>query len=408
MTTVPQDVAPVLRHLDTRLLVDLTCRLVQIDSVYRPARGGNEEEVALYVAALLNEWGIPAKIEYVEPGRPNVMGVLKGTEPGKTLLFEGHTDVVTEGDPAGWEHPPFEARIVGDRIYGRGACDTKNNLAAALVVCKAIKDSGVPFKGQILMAVPVDEESRMIGIKQMINSGWCDDVDGAIICEPEENQLCITQKGAMRIVISGYGKMSHGAMPRAGVNPIPPLAEIVTRLMRLEAAECARHGEDVYLGWPSITPTIFHGPETGDPQINVLPANAVVKLDLRTTPAQSHAFLEQAIRSIVDEVAVCTPGFSATVEVLEDRPYTVTSMHDPVVVASANAYRMVTGKEPRYNGVPGATDGTFLWAWKNIPIVTYGAGGRTIPHQTDEYVEIPELIETAQIYAAAAMLYLNR
>jgi succinyl-diaminopimelate desuccinylase len=138
-----------------------------------------------------------------------------------------------------------------------------------------------------------------------------------------------------------------------------------------------------------------------------VPAQALLSLDIRTIPAQSHPFLEQAIRSLVDEVAACTPGFSAAVEVIEDRPCTLTAKDDPVVVASAEAYRMVTGKEPVYNGVPGATDGTFLWAWKQIPIVTYGAGGRTVPHQKDEFVEIPELIETARIYTAAAMLYLG-
>lgn len=401
------DIARVLQHVDTRLLVELTQQLVRTDSVYRPETGGSEEKVALMVAGLLRDWGFEVKTEYAAPGRPNVMAVLEGQGPGKTLLFEGHTDVVTEGDPATWTYPPFGAEIVNNRIYGRGACDTKGNLAAAMVACKALKEAGAPFNGRILLAVPVDEESMMIGIKQMIRSGWCDNVDGAIICEPEENQLCITQKGAMRMVIRGYGKMAHGAMPRSGVNPIPPLAEMVTRIMKLEAAECERHGEDPYLGWPSLTPTIFAGPEKGEPQINVVPAQALLTLDIRTIPAQDHEYLKRAVRTIVEEVAAATPGFRAELEVIEERPCTFTDQQDPVVVASAEAYRLVTGKEPVYNGVPGATDGTFLWAWKNIPIVTYGAGGRTVPHQKDEYVDIPELIETAKIYTAAALYFLR-
>lgn len=395
------------KHLDTDRLIELTRELIRIDSVYRPAEGVSEETVAHYVADTLRSWGFETKLEYAAPGRPNVMATLDGNAPGKTLLFEGHTDVVTEGDPSAWTYPPFEALVVGDRIYGRGACDTKNNLAAAMVAAKAIKDASVPFRGQIRLAVPVDEESMMMGIKQMIRSGWCDGVDGAIICEPEENQLCIEQKGAIRIAIRGYGKMAHGAMPRSGVNPIPPLAEMVTRFMRLEADECQRHGENPLLGWPSVTPSIFAGPETGEPQINVVPAQALLTLDIRTLPSQDHDYLVRTIQSIVTQVAADVPGFRATLEVIEDRPCTKTAREDPVVTASAKAYRMVTGKEPRYNGVPGATDGTFLWAWKQIPIVTYGAGNRTVPHQVDEYVDIPELIETARIYAAAALLFLN-
>ena len=66
------------------------------------------------------------------PGRPNVIAFLRGNNPGKTILFEGHTDVVTPGDVSQWKYDPFGGEIVGDRLYGRGACDTKGNLAAAI------------------------------------------------------------------------------------------------------------------------------------------------------------------------------------------------------------------------------------------------------------------------------------
>lgn len=403
----PSILERVLQHVDQDLLVALTRSLIRIDSVYRPGSGTTEARVASYVANLLQEWGFTVRVEEAAPGRPNVMAELRGTSPGKTLLFEAHSDVVTEGDARSWTYPPFEGVVVDDRIYGRGACDTKGNLAAAMVALKAIKEAAIDFPGRILLAIPVDEEGLMIGIKQMIRSGWCDGVDGAIICEPEENQLCIAQKGALRIGIRAYGRMAHGAMPRSGVNPVTPLCRMVTRLAELERNECERFGEDPHVGWPSITPTIFLAPEGGEPQINVIPNQAYVTLDIRTTPAQDHEYLKETVELIARQVERDVPGLRVEVTLIDERPCTQTPPDDPVVMASAQAYRLVTGREPRYNGVPGATDGTFLWAWKGIPIVTFGAGKREIPHQVDEYVEIPELIETARIYAAAAILFLT-
>ena len=397
----------VLEHVDAQLVVELTCALVRIDSVYRPEQGTAEEPVARYVADRLKAWGFPVRMEEAAPGRPNVMAELRGRRQGKTLLFEAHTDVVTEGDPRLWTYPPFGGTVAGDRIYGRGACDTKGNLAAAMVALKAIKDAGVDLPGRILLAVPVDEEGLMIGIKRMIQAGWCDGVDGAIICEPEENQLCIAQKGAIRIGIRACGKMAHGAMPRAGINPVTPLCRMVARLADLEREEGLRHGEDPLVGWPSITPTIFQAPPAGEPQINVIPGEAYLTLDIRTTPQQDHQVLKAAVDAIVREEATRVPGLRVEVEIIDERPCTATPASDPVVQAAAEAIRRVTGREPRYNGVPGATDGTFLWAWKGIPIVTFGAGKREVPHQVDEYVDIPELVETARLYAAAAVIFLT-
>lgn len=402
------DLDRVLGGIDPEELVRLTQALVRIDSVARPDRGRYEAEVVDHVQALLQRWGLPVRRAEVEPGRPNLMAELAGARgPGRTLLFEAHTDVVTEGDASAWTHPPFGGVRVGDRIYGRGACDTKNNLAAMLLAARALQKAGCPFPGRILLAIPVDEEGMMTGIKAMIRAGWCDGVDAAVICEPEENLLCTVQKGALRLRIRGEGKMAHGAMPRAGVNPVTPLAEIAVRLSRLEAAECERHGEDPLVGWPSVTPTVFRAPAAGEAQLNVVPATAEMYVDVRTTPAQDHAGLLAEIERVVADVARSVPGFRATCERLDERPVTHTPRDHPIVAAAAAGYRLVTGREPGFAGVPGATDGTFLRAWAGVPFVTTGSGKRTVPHQVDEYVDIPELVEACRLYAATAYLYLN-
>ncbi|GEB32851.1 MULTISPECIES: M20 family metallopeptidase [Brevibacillus] len=398
----------VISFVDEQEVVRLTQELVRIPSVFRPEQAGaNEERVALFVADYLRKMGLQVFYEEVVPGRPNVIAFYDSGRPGKTLLFEAHTDVVTEGDRDAWSYDPFGAAISGGRIYGRGACDTKGNLAAAICAVKAIQRSKEAFAGKILLCIPCDEEGMMIGIKDFIKRGWAKGVDAAIICEPEENQLCITQKGAMRAILRTYGKMAHGAMPLTGINPNTRMARAIVALEELERREMARLGEHPMLGWPSITPTIVQAPVKGDAQINVVPDQCMTTLDIRTVPGQEHERLHEEMQAILQALAREDDKFKATLEVIEERPWTLTAMEAEVVTSVASAYREITGKAPIYNGVPGATDGTFLHK-AGIPILTTGAGDRHIPHHADEYVDIDELVESTQLFALSALTFLTQ
>ena len=393
---------------DRKAVIDLTQQLVQIPSVYRGegVEGGNEEKVANYVAEHLRGIGIETHIEEVVPGRPNVIGIIDSGKPGKTLLFEGHTDVVTEGDRNAWKYDPFGAEIVEGRMYGRGTNDTKGNLACMITAVHSILQDEEEFSGKIILCIPCDEEGLMLGIKHFIKQGWAKGVDGAIICEPEENNVCIAQRGAIRLQVDFHGKMAHGAISWSGINPNWRLARFITEIEKLEKAETKRLGEDPYLKWPSITPTIIQSPVTGDAQINVIPDHCRLTLDIRTVPEQNHDVLLQTIEGIVSDMKAEDSDCRIDLTVLDNRPPTATAKEDAVVKAIYGAVEEITGKEPIYNGVPGATDGTFLHM-EGIPIVTIGAGDREIPHQLNEYVDIEELAETTAIFKEAALRFLN-
>ena len=411
-------------------LIKLTQDLIRIPSVRGQQEGNNEEKVAFFVSRLLEEMGLDVVVEEVQPGSPNVIALLQGEEDGPCLMFECHTDVVTEGDASEWKYGPYEGKLVGNRIYGRGACDTKGNLAAAIKAIQAISQSGIPFKGRILLGILVDEEGMMSGVKHFIRQGWANGVQAAIICEPVDNHLCITQKGALRAELITSGKMSHGAMPLAGLNPIPPMISILEKMRQLEEEEIERLGKDVFLGYPSITPTVLQAPVKGEPQLNVVPYQCRALLDIRTIPGQSHEALKKQLEDIVreEERSVhaslnASPlremrealekglskgiSYQSRLDVFEDRPWTKTSREEPIVKAVSKAIRSITGEEPTYGGVLGATDGTFLSAWAGIPIVTIGAGKWMIPHQKDEWVSVEDLELTAKIYAASALEFLN-
>jgi len=415
-------VKKVLEAVDHDELLQLTKDLIRINSVWDPAAGTSEQAVADHVVKWAEERGFTVQVDMVAPKRPNVIVTWNAGPGDRKLMFEGHMDVVTPGDVSTWKYDPFGAEIKDGRMYGRGTNDTKGNLAAALVAMHAIKQSSVPLSGSVVGGVLCDEEDMMIGVHDFIERGHADDVTGAIICEPQDGLICTSQKGAVRASYTISGRMSHGAMPLSGLNTAPAIAALLNGLHRIEKDAVRKLGKDPHLGWPSFTPTVIQAPSQGAPQLNVMPSEARVLVDVRTIPGQDHNRIRDDLTGLATEVADEVNGMYASydreldlerahdmsvdVEFLTDRPCTKTDTGDPVVAAADWATRMVLKTEPVYAGVPGATDGTFLWALKDIPIVTMGAGDRQVPHTKDEWVDLDQLMETADTYALAALHYL--
>jgi succinyl-diaminopimelate desuccinylase len=387
--------------VDSEALLDFTRRLVQVPTVNEPGRG--EAPAAELVADLMRSWGWEPIVEEVAPGRPNVIATVEGGRPGPTLLFEGHTDVVTEGDSAQWTVAPFGSEIVEGRLYGRGSADMKSGLAAMLFATREVQRSG-PFPGRIRLAVLVDEEGMMLGAKHFVAAGHASDVDAAIVCEPEAEQVCLTAKGAVRVRLDFHGAMAHGAMPQHGRNPVPVLGRTLAWLADYQTQLQNSCGAHPHLGLPYVTPTVAH---SGDlDQINVISADAVLALDIRTVPGLDHADIVTAIEKGVT-AAAADSGVEVRMTVIDDRPATETAADSPVAQAVLAAHEQVTGKPAEIGGVPGATDGTILWRDAGLPVVVYGPGGKWIAHQVDEYVEIDDILRKARVYERAARLFLD-
>ena len=384
--------------------------------------GTSEQPAADYIFKWAREQGFEAIMEEVAPGRSNVIVTWSVGAGNRKLMFEGHTDVVTPGDESVWQYDPFGAEIVGRLMYGRGTNDTKGNLAAMLIAMAALKRSGIKLSGTIIGGVLCDEEDQMLGVRNFIERGHADAITGAVICEPQDGLICTTQKGALRAQFTIAGRMSHGAMPLSGLNTAPAVAKLISALHDLEHKAVKHPGRNELLGWPSFTPTVIQAPATGAPQLNVVPGEARILVDIRTIPGQSHPQIisdlealaveieQQARQDYIDYDKLLNlernRDLRIEMEILTDRPCTLTDREDPVVLAADWATRKLTGAVPTYAGVPGATDGTFLWSLKNIPIVTMGAGDRQVPHQVDEWVDLDQLVETAKIYALTALCYL--
>ena len=391
-------------QVDTAAAVAFAQELVRIRSVHEPGTGGTEAEAAALVERRMREFGWDPRVEQVAPGRPNVVAVLDGRAgPGPTLMLEGHTDVVTEGDRGTWSFDPFAGDIVDGWLRGRGSADMKSGLAAMLYAAKAVVDAG-PFPGRLVVAALVDEEGLMLGAKRFAASSLAAEVDGAICCEPEAGEVCAVSKGAIRLAVTFTGAMAHGAMPQHARNPLPVAARYVLAVERLQADLLERHGVHEHLGEVYLTPTVVTGGDVD--QINVIPARAVVCLDIRTVPGVDHPTLVGHLTDLAATTGA-DAGVDASVEVVDDRPAVDTPVDHPMIRALVAAHQDVTGERAAYGGVPGATDGTILTAHAGIPTVVYGPGGKWIAHQADECVEVAEIERCARVYARAAHGYLR-
>ena len=385
-------------------VVALTRDLVRLRTVHEPERGTGEAPAAALVAETMRGFGWEPQVTEVAPGRPNVVAVVEGGGgPGPTLAFEGHTDVVTEGDRDRWSVDPYGGEIRDGRLYGRGSADMKSGVAAMLHAVRALQLAG-PFPGRVLVCALVDEEGLMLGAKHFAGTGLAASVDGAIVCEPEEGEICTSAKGAVRIRVDLLGVMAHGAMPQHGRNPVAPLGRLLVALAGLQERLQAAHPAHEHLGEVYVTPTVTSAGSAD--QINVIPARATVCVDVRTIPGVDHAALVAGVRELAVE-AGAPSGVTAEVTVIDDRPCVEVAEDHPLVVALAGAHEAVLGEPARYGGVPGATDGTILTRDAGMATVVYGPGGKWIAHQADEFVEVADIVRCAHVYAEAAHRFLT-
>jgi succinyl-diaminopimelate desuccinylase len=388
--------------IDHRALVEFTQQLVRIPSVFDPSTDRCEQPAAEAVAAQMQSFGWSPTFDVVAPGRPNVIAVIDGGRPGPTLCFEGHTDVVTEGDTSLWTVDPFAATISGGRLYGRGSADMKSGLAAAMFAAHEVQQRG-PFPGRIVLAALVDEEGMMSGVKQFVANGFASGIDAAICCEPEGGEICNSSKGAVRVRVDLHGRMAHGAMPFMGANPNRAMGALLERLAVLDDALKHEFRTHEHLGDVWVTPTVLR---SGVPaQMNVMPADATVWVDLRTIPGVDHDALVARVYAAA-MAAGDDLGVTASVEVIDDRPAVHTDADTMLVCSVRAAHAAVLGEAGRLGGVPGSTDGTILTSRTGMPTVVYGPGGKWIAHQADEYVELADIESHAEVYAEAALRFL--
>jgi succinyl-diaminopimelate desuccinylase len=377
--------------VDRTELLGLLQALVRVRSVNPP---GDEEPATRLCEEKLKAFGLETTWVPYGPNRAHVVGRLRGTGKAPGLLFSGHVDVVPPGAVA-WQHEPFGAALVGDRLYGRGACDMKSGVAALIMAAGALARSGRPLAGDLVVAITADEEAGCGGAEHLVKEPLFDGVGAALIAEPSDLGVFVAEKGAFWLEVTFFGKTAHGSMPDRGENAIERMAVFLTRLPGLYPADLPAHS---ILG----RPTLNVGQISGGVKINVVPDRCSVMLDMRTIPGQRHAEIRARLEAIAAEVMQGHPGARVEVQTVIDRDPVSSPPDSPLARAVVDAVTAVAGTRPTPGGVPYFTDACIFAPVLNIPMVICGPGLPGMAHQPDEYVDVPQVVQAAEVFARAA------
>jgi len=344
--------------------------------------------LAEYVARFFQRNSIPFELQPVFEGRPNVIGRLEGKPGGRTLVLEAHMDTASE---LGMCKPPFQPLRDGNRMHGRGSCDTKAGLAAMMHALKLVRDSKLQPRASVWLVAAVDEEHSFRGVVKFLEKGV--KADGAIVAEPTGLETVVASKGVLRWRIRTRGRAAHSSKPNLGVNAVTKMAKLVAAMVERLPASFQKRSHPL-LG----SPTLNVGVIQGGLQVNQVPDSCTIEVDRRLLPGETKESVYGELESLVAELRATDRDLEVEMEppMLEDYPLE-TSPAERIVQTVLKTSQEVAGRAGLV-GVPYGSDASKL-ARAGIPSVIFGPGNIDLAHAADELVELDQVRLAAEIYA---------
>jgi succinyl-diaminopimelate desuccinylase len=380
-----------LSSMDTDKLIELTQKLIRIPSVNPP---GEYNDISVLFYDRMRSMGLNTAILEGKPGKPNVLGMLPGTDPkASVLLLSGHMDVVSASNPSAWRYDPFGGEIHEDKIWGRGAIDMKGALAAAILALESVMKAGVQLRGTVILGATVDDETAgPWGMKYVINRGL--DAEGwpqpTVHVLGEANNLNITGafKGRLWVKISVGGKSAHGGEPEAGINAIEKMLKLILNLNGLCRRDHPLMGRE----------TLNIGKILGGEVVNVVPSGCTVHIDFRMCSPGNADEGEKRLRNIIRRLEKEDPDFHVEeLEIYEIRDPVEISREHSLIQTMAQCVENITGRKPEFEGSLSAGD-LYHVLKMGIPGAWIGAGNGSLRHAKNEHIAIQDLIEMTQVY----------
>jgi succinyl-diaminopimelate desuccinylase len=417
----------VLRDIESRTdeIVALTQDLIRFPTVNPP--GEAYRPCAEHLGERLKKRGFA--VEYLRaegtPGdsdkypRINIIARREGASKGPCVHFNGHLDVVQTG--AGWSVDPFAGVVKDGKVYGRGACDMKGGIAAAVVAVEALLDSGLALPGALEISGTVDEESGGYGgVAWLAERGWFSKprVDHVIIPEPlNVDRVCIGHRGVWWAEIETHGRQAHGSMPFLGDSAIRHMAAVFERIEHdLYPALAARHSDMPVVPDGARASTLninsVHGGESE--AFEGLPAPCVADscrmiIDRRFLIEESLDGVRTEMRALLDGLARERRDFRYDLRELFAVAPTMADRDGPVATATASAIRRVLGKDAAIVCSPGTYDQKHVDRIGRLKeCIAYGPGVLELAHQPDEWVSVADMQNAAKVMALAALDLLGR
>lgn len=406
-------------------VVELTRDLVRIPTINPP--GENYGPCAEFLGKRLLKSGFD--VEYVRaegvPGdsdkypRMNVIGTRAGRSAGPCVHFNGHIDVVETG--SGWTVDPFAAVIDKGRVYGRGACDMKGGIAAAIIAVEALLEIVPDLPGTIEISGTADEESGGFGgVAYLAERGWFSKprVDHVIIPEPlNVDRVCIGHRGVWWAEIETHGRMAHGSMPFFGDCAVRHMAAVLASFERELYPKLGRRLTEM--------PVVPDGARASSMNINSIhggqaensdglpspcvPDSCRAIIDRRFLIEEDLAEVKSEVRFLLDQLVEERNGFRYSMRDMFEVEPSMTDKDAPVVLATSAAIKRVLGKEAKIVCSPGTYDQKHVdRIGKLKDCIAYGPGIVDLAHQPDEYVDIDDLVNAAKVMALAAHTLLTK
>ncbi|MHB1005634.1 MAG: M20 family metallopeptidase [Chloroflexota bacterium] len=363
--------------------------LVRAPSVNPP--GDTAAAVRVLAEALAPE-GIAWRAHAAKPGLESFVARLPGRGPGKTLLLNGHIDVVPAGE--NWTTAPFGGDVREGRVYGRGTADMKGGIAAMALAVMAIKRAGTPFAGEVLFTAVADEETGgRYGTRFLLEQGIGREAAYAIVGEPTRLNLDLGNRGVTWFEIDIEGRAGHPGRPH-GANPI----HYAGRLINAIAGMQFDLRNDLFeVPVPSITVTMVEG----GVKANVIPSACKLTVDRRLLPGENADLARVQVEKVIANMP--QEGVRASVTVTQaSEPYLI-GPDSPIAQALVRAHGRVVGGTPALGAKGGGTDGSILYNVAGIPTALYGPGDPRLAHTADEYVEVDGIVKAARVYVATIL-----
>lgn len=397
------------------------------EMIKTPSPSGHEQDIALLLARKMEELGYD---EVFTDDWGNVIGIVKGSLPGPTIMYNGHMDAVETGEVDTWEgYDPFGAEIdkvemenpfTGEMdmtqvIHGRGGADLKCNLASQIFAGGALakmKEEGVDFSGTFLLAaVVLEENGEMMGTIKLVEGALKDkgiEIDAMVCCEPSSLKLMLGHRGRMEIRVEITGRSCHGSSPWLGINAVEKSAPLIQKVREMMDA---KNIEDKYLGKPGITLTMY---DCSPNELCIVPNKCVMVFDRRLIPGETVKGAIKEIQDICDDIAVNDPDFHAKVsvnsnlrtaftgksEVIESsKEVWIIDREHPFIKACAEGVKEM-GEPVVYGYWSFSTDTPLIGTRMKKPVIGYGAGQEYLIHTPQEKVRLDFIARSLPVNVA--------
>jgi succinyl-diaminopimelate desuccinylase len=366
--------------------------LIRCPSV-TPAEGG----ALTYLEQILAPAGFTVhRATFAEPGTApidNLFARIGNARPN--LVFAGHTDVVPAGDETAWRHPPFGGEIVGDKLYGRGAVDMKGGIACfvAAALDHLAANGGKPKQGSLSLLITGDEESVAVnGTVKLLQ--WTAErgeiFDHCILGEPSNVALIgdtikAGRRGSLNGTLIVTGRQGHVAYPDRADNPIRGLVMLIAALQAQPLDAGSAHFDPSHLEFTSV--------DVGNPTVNLIPAEARARFNIRHNDCHSQAALKALIERHAEAAAAGRVVFS--IEWQPSNADVFVTKPGPFTQLAVAAIAEVTGRTPKLSTSGGTSDARFIKDY--CPVLEFGLVGQTM-HGVDECAPLADLITLTSIY----------